>query len=194
MNIQTSTSNRDSNDSLYQNRHQMAQYEQVTSSNFLNTINFLIYLKDPYKICGENCAQETLNSLNTLIELNLKYSITFDFLEFEKKKLITEILIDYLKFMYEHIKDCMAKYGCIYKKNNKFYNNFYNLNKSDKNFFRLDILYKFSQIMWNWADKSPQFCFKFQELNGIRILFEYLNDNSLLLHLTTMNKIKQNNR
>jgi len=184
----------DETKSLYKSSNHIAHYEQVTSSNFFNTINFLIYLKDPYKICGETCAQETLSSLNNLLELNLKYSITFDFLEFEKKKAIIEILIDYFKFMYENIKDNMAKHGSIYKKNNKFYNNFYNLNKSEKNFYRLNILAKFGQIMWNWADKSPQFCFKFHELNGIRVLFEYLNDESLLLHLTSMNKIKRNNR
>jgi len=109
----------DETKSLYKSSNHIAHYEQVTSSNFFNTINFLIYLKDPYKICGETCAQETLSSLNNLLELNLKYSITFDFLEFEKKKAI---------------------------------------------------------------------------MNGIRVLFEYLNDESLLLHLTSMNKIKRNNR
>ena len=164
--------------------------EQVKNTNFVNTINFLIYLKDPWKLCGENCALETLNGLDTLIDINLKHSITFDYLNFDKKKQITEILIDYLKFAYESVKDNMAKYGCIYKKDNRFHNNFYNVNRSETNYYRLEILSKFAKIMWNWADKSPQFCVRFHELNGVRVLFEYLNDNSLISHVT--DKIKTN--
>ena len=176
--------------SLYscQNYVQLSRADQVKNSNFFNTINFLIYLKDPCRLSGENCAPETLSGLEAIIEINLKYSITFDYLESEKKKIITEILIDYLKFNYENIKDSLYKCGQIYKKENRLRNNFYNVNRSEKHFYRLEIFNKFANIMWNWADKSPEFCIIFHELNGIRVLYDYLNDNTLLQHLIKKTK------
>ena len=161
------------------------QEELEERSKFFDSVNFIIYLKDPWKITN-NCPNETLAALDKIIDHNFKHSITYDYLNLDKRLEIVEILIDYLKYLYESTKESVSKYGYIIKKENQL--NSLN-NKSEQN-KRLEILYKLTLIMWNWADRSIEFCTKFHDLNGLRILFKYINDSSLITHLT--DRLKQN--
>ena len=154
---------------------------------FLNSINFLIYLKEPWKLTN-SCVEEVINCLNRLNEIDLKSTciITFDYLDDSTKSSFIDIIVEYFKYIYENLKESMNKYGGSFVKKDLL-----NINvTSQTNDFikRIDIFYKFSLLMWSWADKSFDFCVKFQEAKGIRAIFRFLNDELLIDNI--INSIK----
>ncbi|CAF0771048.1 unnamed protein product [Brachionus calyciflorus] len=143
---------------------------------FIEQINFLIYLKNPWKLIN-NCPSETFNCLNRLNEINFKNTNTFDYLTEEKKNDLIEILIDYVKYMNENLHELFQKSGTKstsskHSEKQVIYDGLLQT--------KFEILYKFSLIMWTWADKSVDFCIKIHEWKFIRVIFKFLNDSNFV--------------
>ncbi|RNA42976.1 hypothetical protein BpHYR1_029795 [Brachionus plicatilis] len=147
---------------------------------FLEQVNFLIYLKSPWKLIN-NCPAETLNCLNRIINFSFKNTTSFDHLSEEKKSDLIEILIDYFKYIHESLHESFQK--SFSKKSPKTII-FDGLTQN-----KIQILLKFSLIMWTWADKSTDFCIRMHETKFVRVLFKFLNDSilveSILSHLSS---------
>lgn len=133
-------------------------------------VNFLIYLKSPWKLIN-NCPTETLNCLNRIIDISFKNSISFDNLSSDKKNDLIEILIDYFKYMHESLHESLQK--SFSKKSPK------TITTDTINQNKIQILLKFSLLMWTWADKSSDFCIRMHESKFVRVIFKFLNDSVL---------------
>jgi len=141
----------------------------------VNSINFLIYLKEPWKLAKNH--PETLNALNVTNSTLSSITNSFDnYLNENQKTQLTELIIDYLKYIYEHLKENFMKYNCLCKRDSFSLNQAMvtDLNK------KTDILFKLSVLMWNLADKSIEFGCKFQTLMGVQVLFRYFNDQQIV--------------
>lgn len=137
----------------------------------IEQVNFLIYLKNPWKLIS-NCPSETLNCLDRIIDISYKNTSSFDHLSEDKKNDLIEILIDYFKYMHESLHESFQK--SFSKKMTK------SLILDGLTQNKIQILLKFSLIMWTWADKSSDFCIKMHETKFLRVLFKFLNDFSLV--------------
>jgi hypothetical protein len=152
---------------------------------FLNSVNYILSLNDPWAIIKNLTL--VLKNLETISEINLKSDFSFEWLTDDKKLKFIEIIIDFFKYSYENIKENIQNYNLIIKyENNENNNNNNNLLLTN---CKINTLLQFSLITWHWASKSIYFCIKFHELNGLRILFKYINDNLLIFHL--IEKLKQ---
>jgi hypothetical protein len=141
----------------------------------VNSINFLIYLKEPWKLAKNH--PETLNALNTTNSTLSLITNSFEkYLNENQKTQLTELIIDYLKYVYENLKENFMKYNHLCKRDSFSLNQAMvtELNK------KTEILFKLSLLMWNLADKSIEFCCKFQTLMGVQVLFKYLNDQPIV--------------
>lgn len=137
----------------------------------IEQVNFLIYLKSPWKLIS-NCPSETLNCLNRIIDISFKNTISFDHLSEDKRNDLIEILMDYFKYMHESLHESFQK--SFTKKTTK------SLILDGLTQNKIQILLKFSLIMWTWADKSFEFCIKMYETKFLRVLFKFLNDFTLV--------------
>jgi hypothetical protein len=158
------------------------------NANLINSVEFLINLKEPWKLL-EKC-EEAIICLETITEINLNNSFTFDLLiNSERKYAFVELLVDYLKHVYELIKQNVEKHNRVLfygsaKGDSSGY--FTRAKKTDyflNEFNKLYSLMQFALIMWNWTDKSNEFCFKLYDFKGMRVLFKYIKDYSLIMNL-----------
>ncbi len=151
---------------------------------FLNSVNYILSLNDAWAIVKNLTL--VLKNLETISEINLKSDFSFEWLTDDKKLKFIEIIIDFFKYSYENIKENIQNYNLIIKYENNENNNNNNLLLTN---CKINTLLQFSLTTWHWASKSIYFCIKFHELNGLRILFKYINDNLLIFHL--IEKLKQ---
>lgn len=139
-------------------------------NEFAESVNFLLYLKDPHKLINTN---ETLNCLNKINEMSLNRASTFDHLTYDNKRKFIQILIDYFNYAYDYIKDQSAS-------NSSSSLLVINDHDTTVNSKRMSILNKMAFIVWTWTDRSDDFCFKLHEYRFLRIISKYLNDHSLI--------------
>lgn len=128
--------------------------KRLECTEFIDSVNFLIYLKDPSKLIN-NCTSETLNCLNKINAFNFKHSnASFDLLPYDTQKRFIQILSDYFQYIYEYLKE--------------------NSSCSPRSLEprRFDILYKFSLILWSWTDRSVEFCLRLHDYHFIRVIFK----------------------
>jgi hypothetical protein len=95
-------------DNLGENFHT----ECAEKSLFLDSISYLIYMKNPWKLTSTN-PEETFKCLSKINELNFRFSDTFDYLSQDKKIEFIELIIDYMKYMYEHLSENLQKLGYL---------------------------------------------------------------------------------
>jgi hypothetical protein len=161
--------NRYQNDVVKNDFAKGSRQDQLDKVNLYNSLTVLCTLKDPW--CLLSKSNETLTSLKSINEINNKSSLTFDLLNESQRETFSEVAIDFLKYIYDNIKENMLANGCIYRDENDN--------------VRFMILLQFTLIVWNWTDKSAEFCIIFHHFRGIRVLFKFLNDINLIQHLVT---------
>ena len=77
--------------------------ENQMKTQFQNAITFINNLNDPWNILKNQ--NNVLKNLETINDINLKTEFTLDWISDEKKVKFIEIIIDYLKYSYENIKE-----------------------------------------------------------------------------------------
>jgi hypothetical protein len=183
------------------------EYYECSEKNVLvDSIAYLIYLKNPWKLSSSNPA-ETINCLAKINDINFRYNNTFDFLSHEKKLDFIEIMFDYLKYMHERLNENLQRDGLIIPlrlplpvnnsvpvkpkflilENSSKVANVACLNLPNE----LEILYKMTLCIWSWADKSSDFCLKVHDTKAIKVFFKFFANTSvvecLLEHVRTNN-------
>jgi len=161
--------------------------ENQMKTQFQNAITFINNLNDPWNILKNQ--NNVLKNLETINDINLKTEFTLDWISDEKKVKFIEIIIDYLKYSYENIKENIQSYNLIIKPETQSLVDCSGVVAAHHE-CKMYTLLEFSLIMWHWADKSIYFCYKFHDLNGLKILFKYISDSLLIFHLIEKFKLQ----
>ena len=153
----------------------------------MKSIDSIINYKEVWKLLGDmNTALLQLEKINQ-INLRLSFSTGFDWLSDDKKQKFLKILIEFISSSYDSIKESIYKYNLIAPPDQLHDPTGHKQQGFGTN--RIAILLQMSLIIWNWTDASSEFCVRFHELNGVRTIFKFINDNSFLFHL--IEKLKQ---
>lgn len=197
--------NINSNNNNSQNSKELLDSQLMDCSektHLIDSINYLIYLKNPWKLSSSNPA-ETISCLAKINEINFKYTNTFECLSDEKKMDFIELLFDYIKYMHERLNENLQKDGNAIP----IHHTSSTLSKA-KSLLEgspskeatqaqmisneLEILYKMCLCTWSWADKSSDFCHKLHEMRVVRVIFKYFANQALIGNLLEQVRINNN--
>ena len=117
-----------------------------TEEPYLNAINKIVDFRETWNIV--KCMPEAIKSLTLINETNLRTCLGYELIGEEKRVKFVEIMVDFLKHAYENLNESISRQNQIMS------------NNDHEGINRIQGLYQFTLIMWNWADKSSEFCIK----------------------------------
>ncbi len=111
-----------------------------------------------------------------LVNLMNQHTSGFQLIAEEAKRhSVVSLLIELLDSTYELIKQNISRQSLV-------------VGADGSGARRVWALVQAGQVIWSWSDRSPEFCHKFHELGGLKALFKFINDNTLVFHLVERRK------